>query len=180
MSFSRLCLFTALLAEAEAESDNPVPFDFKANASRYFQLGLLVAIGIALHDLPEGMAIAAGHTVRSETGVMLALAIGLHNIPEGIASATPFVMAGVKRRWILLAMLLISFFTPLGAWLGLLLLNLGPQLISILLSLAGGAMISLVIREMIPEAWAINKLTSFLGFLAGCGLLGFMTFYLHR
>ncbi len=170
----------ALLAEAEAEPDNPVPFDFKANASRYFQLGLLVAIGIALHDLPEGMAIAAGHTVRSETGVMLALAIGLHNIPEGIASATPFVMAGVKRRWILLAMLLISFFTPLGAWLGLLLLNLGPQLISILLSLAGGAMISLVIREMIPEAWAINKLTSFLGFLAGCGLLGFMTFYLHR
>ncbi|MEA4890998.1 MAG: ZIP family metal transporter [Peptococcaceae bacterium] len=170
----------ALLAEAAAEPDKPVPFDFKANASRYFQLGLLVAIGIALHDLPEGMAIAAGHTVRSETGVMLALAIGLHNIPEGIASATPFVMAGVKRRWILLAMLLISFFTPLGAWLGLLLLNLGPQLISILLSLAGGAMISLVIREMIPEAWAINKLTSFLGFLAGCGLLGFMTFYLHH
>lgn len=158
----------------------PAPIDLKANASRYFQLGLLVAIGIALHDLPEGMAIAAGHTAQSETGMMLALAIGLHNIPEGIASATPFVMAGVKRHWILFSMLLISFFTPLGAWLGLLLLGLGPQLISVLLALAAGAMISLVIREMIPEAWAINKLTSSLGFFAGCGLLLFMTFYLHH
>lgn len=158
----------------------PAHIDLKANASRYFQLGLLVAIGIALHDLPEGMAIAAGHTAQSETGMMLALAIGLHNIPEGIASATPFVMAGVKRRWILFSMLLISFFTPLGAWLGLLLLGLGPQLISVLLALAAGAMISLVIREMIPEAWAINKLTSSLGFFAGCGLLLFMTFYLHH
>lgn len=154
--------------------------DFKAHPGRYFQLGLLVAVGIALHDLPEGMAIAAGHTAQKETGVMLALAIGLHNIPEGIASATPFVMAGTKRRWILFTMLIISFFTPLGAWLGLLLLSLGPQLISILLALAAGAMISLVIREMIPEAWAVHKLTACLGFLAGCALLLFMTFSLHH
>lgn len=148
--------------------------------NRYFRLGILVAIGIALHDLPEGMAIAAGHTAQKETGLLLAIAIGLHNIPEGIASATPFIMAGVKRRWILLLMLGISFFTPLGAWLGILLISLGDGLISLLLALAGGAMVSLVIRDMIPEAWKLNRLFAAGGFLSGCTLLALMTFYFHH
>lgn len=147
--------------------------------NRYLQLGILVAIGIALHDLPEGMAIAAGHKAHSETGLMLALAIGLHNIPEGIATATPFIMAGTKRWKILLLMLLISLFTPFGAWLGLLLLSLGDVLISLLLALAAGAMISLVLHDLLPEAWQTGKKASLLGFVFGCGLMYVLTFYLH-
>ena len=151
-------------------------------ASIGFMVGILMLLLLdrLIPHLHLGSDEPEGHMCGLKKTTMLVLAVTLHNIPEGIASATPFVMAGVKRRWILFSMLLISFFTPLGAWLGLLLLGLGPQLISVLLALAAGAMISLVIREMIPEAWAINKLTSSLGFFAGCGLLLFMTFYLHH
>jgi ZIP family zinc transporter len=137
---------------------------------RYFHLGVLVAVGIALHDLPEGMAIAAGHAAHQEAGLLLAVAIGLHNIPEGIAAATPFVIAGVKRRWILLLTLAISFCTPLGTGLGILIIALGEGLISLLLALAGGAMLALALREMIPEAWRLNRLFAGAGFLAGCAL----------
>jgi ZIP family zinc transporter len=147
--------------------------------NRYFQLGILVGVGIALHDLPEGMAIAAGHTAHTETGLMLALAIGIHNIPEGIAAATPFVMSGSKKWKILLLMLIISFFTPLGAGLGILLLSLGDVLISTLLALSAGAMISLVTHDLWPEAWQGNHLTASLGFLLGCVLLLFLTFFMH-
>jgi ZIP family zinc transporter len=150
--------------------------DKEKGLNRYFRLGVLVAAGIALHDLPEGMAIAAGHAVQEETGLLLAIAIGLHNIPEGIASATPFVIADVKVSRILLLMLVISLFTPLGAWLGILLIALGDGLISLSLGLAGGAMLSLALQEMVPEAWRLNRLFAGGGFLAGCALPVLMIF----
>jgi len=151
----------------------------KQRLYHFLQLGILVAIGIALHDLPEGMAIAAGHTAHRETGLMLAFAIGLHNIPEGIAAATPLVMAGIRRRKIIISMFLISLFTPLGAGLGLLLLSLGDALISVLLALSAGAMISIVLSDLWPEAWLTNRLTSSAGFLLGLGLMLFLTFFMH-
>ena len=48
----------------------------------FLRMGYLIAIGIALHDLPEGFAIAAGYAVPGQLGLAIALAIGLHNLPE--------------------------------------------------------------------------------------------------
>ncbi|MDH7479435.1 MAG: ZIP family metal transporter, partial [Syntrophomonadaceae bacterium] len=59
------------------------------NASFFRRLGILTALGIAFHDLPEGMAIALGYEAAEQLGPIIAVAIGLHNIPEGIATAAP-------------------------------------------------------------------------------------------
>ena len=61
----------------------------KASDARLLRTGLLVAIGISIHNLPEGIAVGAGYMHLPEFGVFIALAIALHNIPEGIATALP-------------------------------------------------------------------------------------------
>ncbi len=61
-------------------------------------MGYLIAIGIALHDLPEGIAIAVGYAAQENLGLIIALAIGLHNIPEGMATAAPLLMGGLTPQ----------------------------------------------------------------------------------
>ncbi|MGI5838230.1 MAG: ZIP family metal transporter [bacterium] len=120
-------------------------------ATKYLKIGYLIAFGIALHDLPEGIAIAAGYTAEVKTGLIIILAIGLHNIPEGMATAAPLVLAGMPARRIILLNILVSLFTPLGTILGFGLLRASTGLITVLLALAAGAMTYICTGELIPE-----------------------------
>src|SRR4030042_1444345 len=56
--------------------------------------GTLLALGITLHNIPEGIAVGAGFMHLPEFGVMIAMAILLHNIPEGIGTGLPLAIAG--------------------------------------------------------------------------------------
>lgn len=103
--------------------------------------GRLTALAIALHDLPEGIALAAG-LVSAPLGFSLAIAIGLHNLPEGAATAAPLRAAGVAGWRILLLTLTIGLITPLGTLIGLFWLRVQPDSLGWLLSLAAGAMIA--------------------------------------
>ena len=113
-------------------------------------MGYLIAIGIALHDLPEGFAIAAGYAVPGQLGLAIALAIGLHNLPEGMAVAVPLNMAGVSKWSIMGITVLVSLFTPLGTLIGLFLISFSQDFIALLLAMAGGAMFYLVVDELLP------------------------------
>jgi ZIP family zinc transporter len=137
----------------------------------YLKMGWMIALGIALHDLPEGASIAAGHAAQAPMGVRTALAIGLHNIPEGIATAAPLLMGGKTRFEIIVYCLWISLFTPLGAFLGSSLARAGETPVSVLLSLAAGAMAYLAVEQLIPEAIQTHRLAGPLGAAAGLALV---------
>ena len=140
------------------------------NKQLYFlKMGYLVAIGIALHDLPEGVAIAAGYSAQQHLGLIIALAIGLHNIPEGMATATPLKIGGVNPIKILVLNIIVSFFTPVGAIIGLVLVKISPHLISLLLAVAAGAMTFIVKNELLPESRRRHPNYSTFG-----GIIGFM------
>lgn len=139
--------------------------------SRLLKMGYLIAAGIALHDLPEGIAIAVGYTARESLGILLALSIGLHNVPEGMATATPLLMGGMPARTILATCLVISLFTPFGALLGLIIVSFSPLFISLLLALAGGAMAFIVYNELLPESRRRHPNYSLLGFVSGVCLI---------
>lgn len=124
------------------------------------RMGHFIAIGIALHDLPEGMAIAVGCSSANKLGILIALAIGLHNIPEGMAIAAPLWMSGTRKRTIIIITLLISLITPVGSLIGYSLVRLSENFIAILLALAAGAMSYIVCHELIPES---QKKHAFLG-----------------
>ncbi|PKM90603.1 MAG: ZIP family metal transporter [Firmicutes bacterium HGW-Firmicutes-12] len=135
--------------------------------ARFLKMGYLIAVGIALHDLPEGIAIAVGYSAKESLGILIALSIGLHNIPEGMATAAPLTMGGVSRWKIILICLIISIFTPLGAYLGLLLVTISVHFICLLLALAGGAMAFIVRNELMPESQRRHPNFARLGFIFG-------------
>ena len=61
--------------------------------------GVITALGIALHNAPEGASVLIAGSKAPEVGLRLALAIGLHNIPEGVAVAAPIYVA-TGSRWV--------------------------------------------------------------------------------
>lgn len=60
--------------------------------------GLITALGITLHNFPEGVSVYLASMKSQVTGASLAVAIALHNIPEGVAVALPVFFA-TKSRW---------------------------------------------------------------------------------
>lgn len=144
---------------------------------RLFSAGLILALAIALHNLPEGLVIGvsyAGKTAISDaSGLAIAIIIGLHNIPEGMAVSVPLVASGMKPYKAALITSLSGFPTVLGAMIGFLIGNIGPTTQSLALSFAAGAMLFVVFGELFPEAIELHKskfLTYFtiIGIIVGC------------
>lgn len=114
--------------------------------------GLLLAVGITLHNLPEGIAVGAGYMHNPDFGLFIAIAIMLHNIPEGIATALPLCKGGVCRSDAFRVAFLSGLAEPVGAILaGAFLVNF-QGLIPAALAFAGGVMVFITLDELIPTA----------------------------
>ncbi len=115
--------------------------------------GMLIAIGITIHNFPEGLSVATGFAITPSLGLVIALSIGFHNIPEGIAVAIPLYKAGMRKDQLFLVTLLSGLSEPLAATISLLLLlQVSIFIQAIFLAFAGGAMIYLVCDELAPQA----------------------------
>ena len=117
--------------------------------------GLTVALGMSLHNLPEGLVISAGFIHTPSLGLFIALMIALHNIPEGIATVTPLMSAGLSRGRALAIATLSGLMEPIGALLGLIILTYfggGAWVSGLGLAFAAGVMTNVTIDELIPVA----------------------------
>lgn len=132
--------------------------------------GIIVSVGLALHNFPEGLAIGSGFEASISLGTSLALAICLHDIPEGISMAVPMKNGGMKVSKVILLVILSGITTGIGAFFGAIVGSISEQIISICLSFAAGAMLYIVSGELIPES---NKL--YKGKLSSVGnMIGFI------
>jgi ZIP family zinc transporter len=134
----------------------------------YRRMGYLIAAGIALHNMPEGLAIGAGFASDEALGFAVALAIGLHDVPEGMGVAAPLTMGGVGAGPVIWLTTLAGLCTPIGALIGQALFRISPTFIAGGLALAAGAMADIVRVEVWPEAYAQSKRGAVYGFLLGC------------
>lgn len=132
----------------------------------YAYTGVLIGIGIALHNFPEGLAIGVGFTSFQTFGAGLSLIIALHDIPEGIVMATPMRMGGIHPAKIVLAALLAGVPTGIGALLGYLLGEISVAFIGLCLGFAAGAMLFITCSELIPESRDLYR-----GRISGIGLI---------
>ena len=114
--------------------------------------GLLMAVGITLHNLPEGIAVGAGYLHNPQFGTFVAVAILLHNIPEGIATALPLCKGGACRWDAFRVAFLSGFAEPVGALLASLFLVSFQNLLPGALAFAGGVMVFITLDELIPTA----------------------------
>lgn len=119
---------------------------------RLVNTGLLLAVGITLHNLPEGIAVGAGYLHNPHFGLFIALAIMLHNIPEGIATALPLCKGGVCRWDAFRVALFSGFAEPVGALIASLFLVTFQKLVPGALAFAGGVMVFITLDELIPTA----------------------------
>lgn len=137
------------------------------SSTEYIKLGYFIAVGIALHNLPEGLAIGAGFEAAPELGGAIALAIALHNVPEGLSLSVPLQAGGLKALKIVGVCLLAGIFTPLGTLIGSLFYGISPWFVGFCLALAGGAMLYIVFDELIPESQHQSGLHANVGLAAG-------------
>ncbi|CAM8964948.1 unnamed protein product [Rhodiola kirilowii] len=117
--------------------------------------GIITAIGISLHNFPEGMAVYLGSIKGLRVGLNLALAMALHNIPEGVAVALPVYFA-TRSKWQALKYATLSGLTePLGVIVvaSLFPSNLSHEILEGLLGSVGGVMAFLTLHEMLPLAF---------------------------
>jgi ZIP family zinc transporter len=120
--------------------------------SKLLTSGILLALGITLHNLPEGIAVGAGYLHEPNFGLFVAFAIMLHNIPEGIATTMPLCECGVNR-WVALRVAFLSGLAePVGAMIAALFLSSFTSLIPAALAFAGGVMVFITLDELIPTA----------------------------
>jgi len=136
---------------------------------RFQKLGVLLAIGISLHNFPEGAAVALGYSYLPSLGVVIAAAMALHNIPEGIAIALPMYASGGSRLRAFELALIAGLIEPLGALISALLLQNYMEFVPFGRAFAGGVMVFVTMDELIPVAHQHgHEHSTSLGVLIGC------------
>ncbi len=127
-------------------------FETTEELARFIRTGAILGLGIAMHNLPEGIAIGASYVASPAVGFTLAVTIALHNIPEGLAMACPLCAGGMRLRWILLYTAMAGLPMGLGAFAGASLGAVSPLVLSLSLGFAAGAMLYIIFGELIPGA----------------------------
>lgn len=136
--------------------------------TNFVKMGVLIGLGVALHNFPEGLAIGSGFMATKELGIGISIVIALHNIPEGITMAAPMRVGGMNKFKALLYTILVGIPMGLGALIGAMLGEISQSFISFCLAFAGGTMLYITCGELIPNS---NNLhigrTSSLGLILG-------------
>jgi ZIP family zinc transporter len=120
----------------------------------------MLVLAVTIHNLPEGMAVGAAFAgaMSGETEISLAAAYGLaagiaiQNFPEGAIVSLPLRAAGKSRSQSFLMGVLSGVVEPIGAMITVLLARFVTPMLPYLLAYAAGAMIYVVVEELIPES----------------------------
>ncbi|MGQ9779915.1 MAG: ZIP family metal transporter [Bacillota bacterium] len=121
-------------------------------AARFVRAGLLLGLGIGAHNFPEGVALGTAFTARGRLGgwLDLGLLMALHNIPEGMVMAASLRLGGYGPARILLALALVELPMAVGGGIGGFFGRLSPAMVAGSLAFAAGAMVLVVVRELLP------------------------------
>ena len=132
----------------------------KSNLSKVTKL----LLAVTLHNIPEGMAVGvvfagylSGNTSISFTAALaLTIGIAIQNFPEGAIISMPLKVEGVSKNKSFIYGVLSGIVEPIGAIITILLTSLVTPLMPYFLSFAAGAMIYVVVEELIPESQTGN------------------------
>jgi zinc transporter ZupT len=118
-----------------------------------YALGLVPLIGIGFHSFLDGVVYSISFSVSMLTGALVALGMVLHEFPEGIVTYTLLVRSGFsQRRSFLLAFLAAALTTPLGTLVSYPFISrIGPPLLGQLLALSAGALIYVGATHLLPR-----------------------------
>ena len=141
---------------------------------RLLQTGVFVALAIAIHNFPEGLATFLLVLDDPQIGIALAIAVAMHNIPEGIAVSVPVYYATKSRLKAFRLSFLSGLAEPAGAVIGYLILAqfLTDFMLGVIFAGVAGVMVFLAIDTLLPTARnsARGHLTVY-GVMAGMSIM---------
>ena len=116
---------------------------------------LLFVLAIAIHNLPEGIAAGVGFgSGDTSQAIMIAGGIALQNIPEGMVIIGPMLAAGVKPKKTFFIALMTGLVEVLGTFVGYFAVSVASFILPFALAFAAGTMLYVISDEMIPETHA--------------------------
>lgn len=144
--------------------------DMETRKKHMKRTGIVVAISIAIHNFPEGIATFTSALVSTDIAIPITVAVAIHNIPEGIAVAVPIFQATGSRRKAFWYSFASGLAEPLGALIAyLFLMNYWtPAINGIVLAMVSGIMVFISLDELLPSAERYGKHhLSIIGLVAG-------------
>lgn len=137
-----------------------MPLDKAEGIHTTWQRSILLVLAITLHNIPEGLAVGVAFGAASSglpgatipAAIALAIGIGLQNFPEGLAVAMPLRREGVSRTKSFYYGQLSAVVEPVAGVIGAAFVIIAEPILPYALSFAAGAMIYVVIEELIPES----------------------------
>lgn len=149
-----LLILDSLIPHIHLDSEKPEGVPSKIKKST------MLVLAVTLHNIPEGMAVGVtfagaiiGNTGITMAGaIALALGIAIQNFPEGAIISMPLCSRGVSKRQSFAYGTLSGIVEPIGAVLTILLAQILVPVLPYFLSFAAGAMIYVVVEELIPES----------------------------
>lgn len=151
-----LLVLDSIVPHMHLESENPEGIKSKLKKTT------MMVFAVTLHNIPEGMAVGVtfAGALAQKTGITiagafaLAIGIAIQNFPEGAIISMPLKSEGVSKTKAFLYGALSGIVEPIGAVITILLTNAVVPILPYLLSFAAGAMIYVVVEELIPESQA--------------------------
>ncbi len=129
--------------------------DGEAHRNAAINRVLLFVMAIAIHNLPEGIAAGVGFgTGDTAQAILIAGGIALQNIPEGMVIIGPMLAAGISAKRTFVCAMLTGLVEVFGTLLGYLAISVSSAILPFALAFAGGTMLYVISDEMIPETHA--------------------------
>lgn len=147
------------------------------------RVGLVTALGISLHNFPEGIAVYLSCLKGIEVGLPIAIAIAAHNIPEGMAVASP-IYHSTKSKWQAVKYSLFSgICEPIAAlFFGIFLTPyITEDFIHCLLGAVAGIMVLVSLQELLPTAFKyLEPEKAMISLTTGMIFIAMTVFYMHE
>ncbi len=156
------------------------PIEQKEGVKTNWNRTVLLVLAITLHNIPEGLAVGVAFGAVAEGlpgadlagAIALAIGIGIQDFPEGMAVALPLRRFGLSRRKSFMWGQLSGMVEPIAGVLGVALVMIASSILPYALAFAAGAMIYVVVEEVIPESQSSgHNDKSTLGFMCGFVLM---------
>ena len=149
-----LLVLDSIIPHLHLNSDKPEGLKAKLEKTT------MMVLAVTLHNIPEGMAVgvvfagamAQNSGITMAGAIALAIGIAIQNFPEGAIISMPLKSEGVSKPRAFLYGMLSGIVEPIGAILTIALTNLVVPILPYFLSFAAGAMIYVVVEELIPES----------------------------
>ena len=149
-----LLVLDSLIPHLHLDSDKPEGLKAKLKKTT------MMIFAVTLHNIPEGMAVGVAFAgalaenagITMSAAIALAIGIAIQNFPEGAIISMPLKSEGMSKTKAFVYGTLSGVVEPIAAFITILLTSVVTQILPYLLSFAAGAMIYVVVEELIPES----------------------------